>query len=140
ISDLSWLNPTPHAIAVYASQPTSPLTTQHSLPSRRYSLLGPDLHRLDRTSFAWRTHSITSSVPAMSDGGTSRPRALAVLRLIARCKGYTKIEPTLGEALMTKTLTALMAAATLASATSAVPTTAQERCVGCGIGGPEYPI
>jgi hypothetical protein len=41
---------------------------------------------------------------------------------------------------MTKTLTALMAAATLASATSAVPTTAQERCVGCGIGGPEYPI
>jgi len=51
---------------------------------------------------------------------------LAVLRLIARCNGYTKIEPTLGEALMTKTLTALMAAATLASATSAVPTTAQE--------------
>src|SRR5262249_16844042 len=50
MSDLSWLNPTPHAIAVYASQPTSPLTTQHSLPSRRYSLLGPVLHRLDRTS------------------------------------------------------------------------------------------
>jgi len=25
--------------------------TQHSLPSGRYSLLGPDLHRLDRTSF-----------------------------------------------------------------------------------------
>src|SRR6516164_221866 len=61
MSDLSWLNPTPHAIAVYASQPTSPLTTQHSLPSGRYSLLGPDFHRLDRTSFAWRTHSITSS-------------------------------------------------------------------------------
>src|SRR5215510_14179757 len=60
MSDLSWLNPTPQAIAVYASQPTSPLTTQHSLPSGRYSLLGPDFHRLDRTSFAWRTHSITS--------------------------------------------------------------------------------
>src|SRR6516164_5312828 len=59
ISDLSWLNPTPHAIAVYASQPLSPVATQHSLPSGRYSLLGPDLHRLDRTSFAWRTHSIT---------------------------------------------------------------------------------
>ena len=29
--------------------------TQHSLPSGRYSLLGPDFHRLDRTSFAWRT-------------------------------------------------------------------------------------
>src|ERR1700755_1678128 len=56
MSDLSWLNPTPHAIAVYASQPLSPVATQHSLPSGRYSLLGPDLHRLDRTSFAWRTH------------------------------------------------------------------------------------
>ena len=61
MSDLSWLNPTPHAIAVYASQPLSPVATQHSLPSGRYSLLGPDFHRLDRTSFAWRTHSITSS-------------------------------------------------------------------------------
>src|SRR6202048_1183332 len=50
MSDLSWLNPTPHAIAVYASQPLSPVATQHSLPSGRYSLLGPDLHRLDRTS------------------------------------------------------------------------------------------
>src|SRR6516165_4112446 len=81
-------------------------------------------------------HSITSSASASNLSGTSSPSALAVLRLIARCNGYTKIEPTLGEALMTKTLTALMAAATLASATSAVPTTAQERCVGCGIGGP----
>src|SRR3974377_1574656 len=50
MSDLSWLNPTPHAIAVYASHPLSPVATQHSLPSGRYSLLGPDLHRLDRTS------------------------------------------------------------------------------------------
>ena len=41
---------------------------------------------------------------------------------------------------MTKTLTALIAVATLATATAAVPTTAQERCVGCGIGAPEYPI
>src|ERR1044071_6353154 len=55
MSDLSWLNPTPHAIAVYASQPLSPVATQHSLPSGRYSLLGPDFHRLDRTSFAWRS-------------------------------------------------------------------------------------
>src|SRR5881396_2133578 len=50
MSDLSWLNPTPHAIAVYASQPLSPVATQHSLPSGRYPLLGPDFHRLDRTS------------------------------------------------------------------------------------------
>src|SRR5499425_2724645 len=72
----------PHAIAVYASPPLSPVATQHSLPSGRYSLLGPDLHRLDRTSFAWRTHSITSSARASTDGGISRPSAFAVLRLM----------------------------------------------------------
>src|SRR5215475_10944123 len=82
MSDLSWLNPTPHAIAVYASQPLSPAATQHSLPSGRYSLLGPDFHRLDRASFAWRTHSITSSARASSLSGIWRPSALAVLRLI----------------------------------------------------------
>src|SRR5262245_8584178 len=82
MSDLSWLNPTPHAIAVYASQPLSPLATQHSLPSGRYSLLGPDFHRLDRASFAWRTHSITSSARASSIGGISRLSILAVLRLM----------------------------------------------------------
>src|SRR6266699_700533 len=82
MSDLSRLNPTPHAIAVYASHPLSPVATQHSLPSGRYSLLGPDFHRLDRTSFSWRTHSITSSASARSLGGISRPSALAVLRLI----------------------------------------------------------
>src|SRR5438132_10804088 len=80
--DLSWLNPTPHAIAVYASQPLSPVATQHSLPSGRYSLLGPDFHRLDRTSFAWRTHSITLSARSTRPAGTSCPIALAVLRLI----------------------------------------------------------
>src|SRR3954454_24424333 len=83
MSDLSWLNPTPHAIAVYASPPLSPVATQHSLPSGRYSLLGPDFHRLDRTSFAWRTHSITSSAMAISVGGISRPSAFAVFRLMA---------------------------------------------------------
>src|SRR5262245_53013121 len=82
MSDFSWLNPTPHAIAVYASPPLSPVATQHSLPSGRYSLLGPDLHRLDRTSFAWRTHSITSSARARSDGGTVRPSALAATTLM----------------------------------------------------------
>src|SRR5216683_4443181 len=80
--DLSWLNPTPHAIAVYASQPLSPVATQHSLPSGRYSLLGPDFHRLDRTSFAWRTYSITTSASASSFAGMSRRSAFAVLRLM----------------------------------------------------------
>jgi len=51
MSDLSRLNPTPHAIAVYASPLPSPTATQHSLPSGRCPLLGPDFHRLDRTSF-----------------------------------------------------------------------------------------
>src|SRR3954453_8490017 len=84
MSDLSWLNPTPHAIAVYASQPLSPVATQHSLPSGRYSLLGPDFHRLDRTSFAWRTHSITSSAREVRRGGAFRPNIFAVLRLIEK--------------------------------------------------------
>src|SRR6476660_9318255 len=48
--DLARLNRTPHAIAVYASSPLSPAVTQHSLPSGRYPLLGPDFHRLDHTS------------------------------------------------------------------------------------------
>src|ERR1700745_4120449 len=49
MSDLSWLNPTPHAIAVYASRTLSPVAAQHSLPSGRYSLLGPDFHPLHLT-------------------------------------------------------------------------------------------
>src|SRR5208283_5293080 len=51
----SRLNSPPHAIAVYASRRSSPSAPQHSLPSARYGLLGPDFHRLDRASFAWRT-------------------------------------------------------------------------------------
>src|SRR5438128_12010818 len=66
MSDLSWLNPTPHAIAVYASQPLSPVATQHSLPSRRYPLLGPDFHRLDRTSL-WLVHLLDHLVRARNN-------------------------------------------------------------------------
>src|ERR1700722_7931470 len=54
-SGISWLIPTPHTITVYASPWPSPPTTQHSLPGGRYPLPGPDFHRLDRASFAWRT-------------------------------------------------------------------------------------
>src|SRR5205809_2438645 len=63
MSDLSWLNPTPHAIAVYASRLLSPVAAQHSLPSGRYSLLGPDFHRLDRTSLRL-AHSLDHLVGA----------------------------------------------------------------------------
>src|SRR6516164_5647382 len=68
MSDLSGLNPTPHAIAVYASSPLSPVATQHSLPSGRYSLLGPDFHRLDRTSLRL-AHSFDHLVGAGDDRG-----------------------------------------------------------------------
>src|ERR1700752_2234599 len=61
MSDLTRLNPTPHAIAVYASQPLSPVTTQHSLPSGRCPLLGPVFHRLDRTSLPGALIIITFS-------------------------------------------------------------------------------
>src|SRR3954451_4889789 len=37
-SRFSWLNPTPHTIAVYASPWSSPSTAQHSLPVGRYPL------------------------------------------------------------------------------------------------------
>src|SRR5438046_6414894 len=63
MSDLSWLNPTPHAIAVYASCPLSPVGTQHSLPSGRCPLLRPDFHRLDRTSLRL-AHSLDHLVRA----------------------------------------------------------------------------
>ena len=37
--------------STYTGAPVlDPTCTQHSLPSGRYPLLGPDLHRLDRTS------------------------------------------------------------------------------------------
>src|SRR5437899_5427074 len=62
MSDLSWLNPTPHTLAVYSS-PLSPAATQHSLPSGRYPLLGPDFHRLDRTSLRL-AHSLDHLVGA----------------------------------------------------------------------------
>ena len=48
---LSRLNRTPHRIAVYASCPPSPTTTQHSLSGARYGLPIPVFHRLDRASF-----------------------------------------------------------------------------------------
>jgi hypothetical protein len=48
---LSRLNSTPHTIAVYASHPPSPATTQHSLPGARYGLPAPVSHRLDNASF-----------------------------------------------------------------------------------------
>src|SRR5881396_2214643 len=55
----AWLNRT----VLYASQPLSPVATQHSLPSGCYSLLGPDFHRQDRTSLRL-AHSLDHLVGA----------------------------------------------------------------------------
>jgi hypothetical protein len=53
---LSRLNIPLHMIAVYASRPPSPTTTQHSLQGGTLlPLPSPDFHRLERASFAWRT-------------------------------------------------------------------------------------
>src|SRR5215470_7072688 len=53
---LSWLNPTPHPIAVYASHPPSPTTAQHSLPG---SALPPYRGR----SFTGRNASASPDAP-----------------------------------------------------------------------------
>src|SRR6266481_9233636 len=76
-----WLNPTPHASAVYAS--CSALPPPHAtLASRRPATApGSDLHRLIAPALpgAFR-HSITSSARPRSGSGTVMPRSFAVLR------------------------------------------------------------
>src|SRR6516164_7915891 len=85
MSDLSGLNPTPHAIAVYASSPLSPVATQHSLPSGRYSLLGPDFHRLDRTSLRLAhsfDHFVGENVELRRNHQPKRVGGLAIYRQV----------------------------------------------------------
>src|SRR5271155_1668427 len=67
--ELSRLNSTPHRIAVYASQPPSPTTTQHSLSGPRYGLPAPVFHRLDLASFAWRTSNLVGPVSRETSTG-----------------------------------------------------------------------
>ena len=40
---------------------------QHSLPGGRYPLPGPDFHRLDRASFAWRTRTPLNAIIGFSE-------------------------------------------------------------------------
>src|ERR1700745_2891328 len=86
MSDLSWLNPTPHAIAVYASRPLSPVATQHSLPSGRYPLLGPDFHRPDRTSLRL-AHSFDHLV-----GATEQQQRHGHTKLLGRHLIYAQLD------------------------------------------------
>jgi len=71
---LSRLNGTPHTIAVYASHPPSPATTQHSLPGARYGLPGPVSHRQDHASFPG-AQAIQSSLRPY---GLLRPLAMTI--------------------------------------------------------------
>ena len=57
-SRISWLNPAPHALVVYASPQPSPADVQHSLPGGRYPLPGRDFHPLEHASFSWRTRDL----------------------------------------------------------------------------------
>src|SRR4030088_3354726 len=79
----------PPIVAVYASQPLSPVATQHSLPSGRYSLLGPDLHRLDRTSFRLAhlfDHIVNEREQVRRDFNAERPRGLEVDHKLEFCR------------------------------------------------------
>src|SRR6516225_2899237 len=63
MSDLSWLNPNPVQSLCTLRDHCRQGVAQHSLPSGRYSLLGPDFHRLDRTSLRL-AHSLDHLVGA----------------------------------------------------------------------------
>ena len=77
---ISWLNPTPHTIAVYASRPASPTAPQHSLAGGRYPLPAPDFHRLDHASFAWRTiEALARPDPVRLTRGVYRRRPQAAI-------------------------------------------------------------
>src|SRR5208337_3191988 len=75
----SWLNPTPHTIAVYASPSPSPATTQYSLTGGRYPPLpAPVFHRLGRASFALaHNQSFQASAAPFSGDSHFAPEGLS---------------------------------------------------------------
>jgi len=80
---LSQINGTPHTIAVCASQSPSPTTTQHSLPSARYGLLGPVSHRLEHASFLAHMRSIRPFEHNFGHGKDNLAMMLAAMNLLA---------------------------------------------------------
>src|SRR5947209_17902896 len=67
---LSWLNPTPHPITVYASHPPSPTTAQHSLP-------GGALPPYRCRSFTGRIASASPDAPEQKPHPRHDPVAIA---------------------------------------------------------------
>jgi len=89
ILSLSWLTPTPHIIAVYASPRSSPSAPQHSLPGGRYPLPGPDLHRLELASFSWRTSSSLARRVRLAPSSRDVHRAKATVPALIRTGNFT---------------------------------------------------
>ena len=77
---LSWLNPPPHPITVYASHPPSPTTAQHSLP-------GGALPPYRGRSFTGRNASASPDAPEPIDA-MGRPARMATssLHLTMECR------------------------------------------------------
>src|SRR5215475_11241752 len=101
---LSWLNPTPHPIAVYASHPPSPTTAQHSLPG---SALPPYRGR----SFTGRNASASPDAPEPevrihsppAESRTNVDRGLRIGRYwggedVCREPGMQRLQPSTGAA------------------------------------------
>jgi hypothetical protein len=87
--EISRLNSPPHAMVVYASQPPSPTTPQHSLPGVRYDLPGPDFHRLDSASLP--------DAQGRSSGRESAPTRRLAMPCIAAQDGWrSSLSPSLG--------------------------------------------
>jgi len=81
---LSWLNPTPHPITVYASHPPSPTTAQHSLP-------GGALPPYRGRSFTGRNASASPDAPELevrihSPPGESHANFRSLSRLVSCIK------------------------------------------------------
>src|ERR1700731_3621196 len=74
---LSWLNPTPHPITVYASHPPSPTTAQHSLP-------GGALPPYRGRSFTGRIASASPDAPELEVRIHSPPAASQVRTGLSR--------------------------------------------------------
>jgi hypothetical protein len=92
-SRFSWLNPTPHTIAVYASPWSSPSTAQHSLPGGRYPLpvspAGPRqlrlAHRYSFIAVTLTTYSLPVSRRTPTVSGALISRSYTRARSVSWC-------------------------------------------------------